>query len=269
MKEDKAFVRHMRMLGCAHWQRPGSIYDASDPGPFLSMEKYSAVKKQIRVVESDMVMYGLKRTWIPWDSTEDDMLSKALERIIHREIDNRLCQWVCAETAPPRIYARIWRVVEWRSAPRGKLCSISSETFWDLVQQAYCPGHRAPGESDSCGLYAVTDSQVLYEYCHGVLSGSEVVRREEWDADVVLGLVEVWGKVVRAEHGVRAEYARPLVLIAMSQVLEKLEPKWLEVPQISVPKALEAIKHGFALREILNNFNVGSDKPLPFAIGRR
>lgn len=62
-----------------------------------------------------------------------------------------------------------------------------------------CGGHASPYERCTCGIYAVDSIEQLHlNYLHST-------------PDVV-GTVSLWGRVIIAEHGYRAQYAYPVSL---------------------------------------------------------
>lgn len=193
-----------------------------------------------RWFKPDEVLLAFK-TKAAWDQ-EYPMLFRKRKRHSHLTLDGLICGWVCDSAAPPGVYARIWRQYD------GELYGVVSTHKWDLVTSAACfSRHKCqdvPNESDACGIYGVTKPDELVTYTSGTLSRPNADRGYRY----VVGLIEVWGKVIKAECGARAEYARPLVLIGKNI---ELAPKWHEVPSLEVDQALGAIQRGSSLQELL------------------
>lgn len=68
------------------------------------------------------------------------------------------------------------------------------------------PAHTSPGEGCTCGIYASAD---LGQLRRQVLFG---LRR------MVVGEVSLWGKVIPASHGYRAQFAYPKRLLVFERV---------------------------------------------------
>lgn len=106
-----------------------------------------------------------------------------------------------------------WRL--WRIAGGGSLESVGLPLRWPEQEavSAICPfgpyhasSHEAPVWSCSCGLYGVKRPEALA----GALGSC---------GDLVLGLVSLWGRVIEAPHGYRAQFAAPRVLVAPADPL--------------------------------------------------
>ena len=75
----------------------------------------------------------------------------------------------------------------------------------ELVARTACPhGHAAPLLACACGIYAARRPEDALVYLTG--------RDEPGVVGRVLGRVALWGLVVEAEHGWRAEHAYPFEL---------------------------------------------------------
>lgn len=203
--------------------------------------------------EPDTVLYGFtyasdlnqryRMLW--WDAWNERKLVLDWERSIEVKIIQNLCGWIVHETSLPGITARLWMVRD------GNLWAVSYAQQWKLVTQARCREfHNAPSEFHTCGLYGTTSASALSNLAVPRFTKFNIARRQEF----VFGLMRAWGKVVKAEYGVRAEYASPLVLIGKRDVLRTLVPQWSEVTQVAIEEALEAMQRGLTLNELLADY---------------
>jgi hypothetical protein len=96
---------------------------------------------------------------------------------------------------------RAWRY--WQLSPRLRLRSVSQRHVeWQpgVVMHAVCVGggHRAPDLGCWCGVSGARDLDALRDHGLCVLPGA-----------LVVGEVDLWGRVLAEPYGWRAEYARP------------------------------------------------------------
>jgi hypothetical protein len=113
---------------------------------------------------------------------------------------------------------RIWSLV---GTPGGfRLCSPYFGTVWQpgleatatcyrgqwpaSLKERFSQNHAAPDGSCRCGIYAVDDAERAARY----VSRSGIWLRNRSICSL-LGRVALWGTVVEAEHGWRAEHAYP------------------------------------------------------------
>jgi hypothetical protein len=125
---------------------------------------------------------------------------------------------------PPLLGWRAWRVSE-----DGEDVVLRSmfkyETVWPgrapLVGKCLCQPHPSPheapgiGAGEPCGIYAVKDRETTRAWQSYVSSSP----REARHFGVVIGRVQLWGRIVRHEHGYRAQFAYPGDLVVV-----ELEP---------------------------------------------
>ncbi len=110
-----------------------------------------------------------------------------------------------------------WRY--WR-ADEGWLCSLNKLKTWPAGKPlvAQCPlgmDHGPlPGEQCGCGIYAAIDLETLKELVQPHL-----------ESPLVVGEVALWGKVIPAELGYRAEFAYPRRLWVVDESISTLD--WL------------------------------------------
>lgn len=130
-----------------------------------------------------------------------------------------------------------WRV--WRVGPTGSLESVGLPVPWPEAGPlvAACPfgpylssSHPAPVWSCSCGLYAAKRPELL---------AGALVRGQ----DLALGLVCLWGRVLEAPRGYRAERAAVRALVAPADPDGRISRagERYDVPAMIGPKALEAL----------------------------
>jgi hypothetical protein len=85
--------------------------------------------------------------------------------------------------------------------------------------EADCPrsDHAPPGEDCSCGIYAAVSRKRLREMAYG-----------RYDLDegsvVVIGEVALWGGVIPADWGYKAQFAYPRKLLVPYECWELLTP---------------------------------------------
>lgn len=128
---------------------------------------------------------------------------------------------VIPDTTERVVAARIWRTIPGPTAGRRTLKSLGLDEVWPSGRpmKAACkkskswatlfaytepmPQHDAPGESCECGVWGLSDVALLASH----------IERADKTAPVV-GVIEMWGRVVCAEDGWRGEYARVTALVA-------------------------------------------------------
>jgi hypothetical protein len=108
----------------------------------------------------------------------------------------------------PAVGWRYWQVVP----DAGVLRSVSQRRFqWKPGRplRAWCVtgGHAAPARACDCGVYAATDLQTLK--AHGLCLAPE---------RLVVGTVDLWGRVVDDGDGVRGEFAYPSRLLLVEGI---------------------------------------------------
>lgn len=114
----------------------------------------------------------------------------------------------------PEIPDAIEPVVAWRAwavVPDG-LAALHNDAVWrpGAATRATCArGHRAPDPACSCGLYAVRSARALTDYAFDLATG------------VVIGRVRLWGRIVEATAGYRAELGYPDALFALRPLPEQ------------------------------------------------
>jgi hypothetical protein len=110
---------------------------------------------------------------------------------------------------------RAWVVVE---GPR--LASLPGTPIWEPGQalEAECGRHHEPpGENCSCGIYAAKSRDRLGEMRYG--------HYDLWkNLVVVVGEISLWGGVVPAEWGFRAQFAYPRKLLLPYECWELMTP---------------------------------------------
>lgn len=127
--------------------------------------------------------------------------------------------WLPAELGIPD---GIEPLVGWRywRADEGWLCSLNKLKTWParrpLVAQCHLGMDHGPlpGEQCGCGIYAAVDLPTLKELVQPAL-----------DSPIVVGEVSLWGKVIPAELGYRAEFAYPRRLWVIDDSVATLD--WL------------------------------------------
>lgn len=118
------------------------------------------------------------------------------------------------ERRPSDDARRGWRY--WRLTPELRLQSLSQRGFtWEpgraLVGRcagAGAAGHDAPDPGCACGVHASRDLAALHADALCMAPGP-----------LVVGEVDLWGRVVVDDHGYRGEYAYPCRLDVVEQTL--------------------------------------------------
>lgn len=197
--------------------------------------------------ESARVLYGFRQdrllheyTSLTWDERSPAKLKSDWIRAVRAKRVQNLCQWLVDGTSMPNVLARVW------AEDGGFVWALTGAYMWDLVNRADCRGggfHTAPYERHACGLYGTASAKELARYASWRLSVS--------GCKFLLGLIRVWGKVIVGETGARVEYASPLLFVGEDFVLNELKPKWSEIPQLPLSKALEAMYRGISVWEAL------------------
>jgi hypothetical protein len=132
-------------------------------------------------------------------------------------------------SAPDRIGVeegwRVWRVGSDEGRPRLLSQAMQRHVWWPHERaRAVCypnnslpwpveappeqlpPAHRPPVKGCNCGFYALDSFQGIMQI---------------WSSSFVLGRVQLWGKIIRGERGLRAEFAYPAELIWMETLAAK------------------------------------------------
>ncbi|WP_133824846.1 hypothetical protein [Actinomycetospora succinea] len=118
------------------------------------------------------------------------------------------------DTAVPVVGWRVWRLGGDRTGPELVSPAVTAgwpaRTAMTAACRRGCPS--APAWDCGCGLYATTTLDLLLP--------------SFTDAGAVLGCVALWGRVVEADRGWRAEHAYPLLALAprpdaVAQALER------------------------------------------------
>ena len=97
-----------------------------------------------------------------------------------------------------------------------RLFSMKDTDHWPMheAKVAHClrtdTDHCAPTEGCSCGVHAFSSLPRLLTSTYG-------------EARILIGEVDLWGKVVLTERGYRAEYAYPKRLIVPPELTPKFE----------------------------------------------
>jgi len=94
-------------------------------------------------------------------------------------------------------------------------------------------GHAAPTWGCECGIYGCS----RLDDAAAIERGSQLPRGPLGDPCQVVGVVFLWGRVIQHEHGYRAEYARPLKLLAGPALWRGREVRLL----------IEAVAHRYAI----------------------
>ncbi|MEZ5102210.1 MAG: hypothetical protein R3C15_20885 [Thermoleophilia bacterium] len=143
-----------------------------------------------------------------------------------------------------------WRA--WAVVPDG-LAALHADAVWRprAPARATCArGHRAPDPACTCGLYAARSPRALTDYAFDLATG------------VVIGRVKLWGRIVEATGGYRAELSYPAALFALRPLpeAERLELELLYSPvlfgrRVPVP-GRAAWLDGDARLAVLDRFDV-------------
>jgi hypothetical protein len=138
--------------------------------------------------------------------------------------------------AAPIVGWRTWLVV--RRGEGVRLTSVVQPTVWEPRRElvSECLAHRrllpfrrrrhrnvgAPYAGCTCGIYATRDADFArqYAYNHGL---------PHRDSDAcVIGLVSLWGRVLRCSRGWRAEFAYPARLFVPVRADDAMATRWIE-----------------------------------------
>lgn len=103
---------------------------------------------------------------------------------------------------------RSWKIVN------GRLVSLTSGFQWAVGKEskAFCDHarHRPPARDCSCGIYALKSLLLL--------------KRSAYFSEDCFGQVSLWGRVLEAEDGYRAEFAYPKNLYVTYMNIRNIEP---------------------------------------------
>ena len=140
-------------------------------------------------------------------------------------------------TAP----VRAWRY--WQVSPRLRLRSVAQKHVeWpvDRPLHASClgGGHPAPAVSCSCGISGALDLETLRQHGLCVAPGG-----------LVVGQVDLWGRLVSEPYGFRGEYGWPASLGLVSETVEDddLRSRMLQaLARYGVPLTLVALDEAVA-----------------------
>lgn len=107
---------------------------------------------------------------------------------------------------------RAWRY--WQLSARGRLRSVAQrQVEWnpDRPMRALCigGGHPAPDRDCSCGVSGTRDLESLRQHGLCVSPGP-----------LIVGEVDLWGRVVEDSYGYRGEFGRPVSLALVRQSVE-------------------------------------------------
>ncbi len=107
---------------------------------------------------------------------------------------------------------RAWRY--WQLSPRRRLRSVAQrQVEWspERAMRALCigGGHPAPDPDCSCGVSGTRDLETLRQHGLCVLPGA-----------LVVGEVDLWGRVVEDSYGYRGEFGRPASLALVRQTVD-------------------------------------------------
>lgn len=143
--------------------------------------------------------------------------------------------WLVREDALWSVYPDI-REVEWPVAtPLMSECLPPKRRVRtdDRTTSAVVPKHYwAPHIECTCGIYALHDYPKLWEERE---SGRKVPTPKPWPQEAVTGMVHGWGHIIVGDKGFRAQYARPIALIARPR-----SNTW--------PKVIEALAERYGLQ---------------------
>ena len=121
------------------------------------------------------------------------------------------------EAVPAAAPVRAWRY--WQVSPRRRLRSVAQKHIeWpvDRPLKARCVGggHPAPAPSCSCGISGAQDLETLRQHGLCVAPGG-----------LVVGQVDLWGRVVPEPHGYRGELGKPASIGLVTESLEDGETR--------------------------------------------
>ena len=145
------------------------------------------------------------------------------------------------EALPVAAPVRAWRY--WQVSPRRRLRSVAQKQVeWpvDRALRAVClgGGHPAPSVSCSCGISGTRDLDTLRQHGLCVAPGG-----------VVVGEVDLGGRVVPEPYGYRGEYGRAasIGLVADSVEDEDARQRMLDgLAEYGVPVTLVSVDHAVA-----------------------
>ncbi len=117
-----------------------------------------------------------------------------------------------AELIEPSAPVRAWRY--WQLSPRRRLRSVTQkqvEWFPQQALRATCVGggHPAPSVDCSCGISGTRDLETLRQHGLCVAPGP-----------LVVGEVDLWGRVVHDAYGYRGEFGQPAALALVRQSVD-------------------------------------------------
>jgi hypothetical protein len=122
--------------------------------------------------------------------------------------------WRVDHEAGQPVLRSLYHATAWpANGPLQASCEAAARRFAAWVRQILSRGarpHAAPTWGCQCGIYACTrlDDAATIEPTPRLPSGPR------GDPGTVVGVVLLWGRVIQHEGGYRAEYARPLKLLA-------------------------------------------------------
>jgi hypothetical protein len=130
-----------------------------------------------------------------------------------------------AEPVPETAPLRGWRY--WQTSPRRRLRSVAQRHFeWPPGRaiSAVCVGggHPAPDPTCWCGVSGARDVDALRDHGLCVLPGP-----------LVVGQVDLWGKVLEESYGWRAQFARPATIGLVAETVEDLAVRELLVADLA------------------------------------
>ena len=145
------------------------------------------------------------------------------------------------EAVPEAAPVRAWRY--WQVSPRRRLRSVAQKQVeWpvDRPLHAHClaGGHPAPAVSCSCGISGALDLGTLRQHGLCVAPGG-----------LVVGEVDLWGRVVPEPYGYRGEYGRAASIGLVRESVEDeavLEQVLASLADYGVPVTLVALSDAVA-----------------------
>ena len=148
---------------------------------------------------------------------------------------------MAAEVVPETVPVRAWRY--WQVSPRRRLRSVAQKHVeWPpaMPLHAVClgGGHPAPAVACSCGISGAYDLETLRQHGLCVAPGG-----------LVVGEVDLWGRVVAEPYGYRGEYGRAasIGLVGESVEDDKARKRVLDaLGDYGVPVALVALDEAVA-----------------------
>lgn len=141
-----------------------------------------------------------------------------------------------AEVVPESAPLRAWRY--WQTSPRRRLRSVAQRHVeWQpgKVMSAVClgGGHPAPDPTCWCGVSGARDIDALRDHGLCVLPGP-----------LVVGQVDLWGRVLEESYGWRAQFARPAHIGLVAETVEDVALRRLledDLAAYGVPVTLVAL----------------------------